>query len=94
MSLEEIEEWEAKQDNSNEIYKIAARVKNLARGGSLNLTPAGEALCNTFVHVAKELYDFAEKIEDKDLKIKLTELIRKHENMPATLIAAMGAGRK
>jgi len=51
-------------------------------------------LCNTFVHVLKSIYDFADSIEDKDTKIKLIEIMRRHENMPANLIAAAGAGVK
>lgn len=92
MSVEEIQEWEKKQDNSNDIYKIKARVANLARGSGASLTPVGEMLCNTFVHVAKDMYDFAESIDDASTKIGLIELIRKHENMPANLIAATTAG--
>lgn len=92
MSNEEIVEWEAKQNNSNDIYKIKARVANLAREGGAALTPVGEMLCNTFVHVAKDMYDFAESIDDPNVKIGLIELIRKHENMPANLIAATTAG--
>lgn len=88
MSIDELKEWEEKQDNSNDIYKIKARVANLARGGGASLTPVGEMLCNAFVHVAKDLYDFAETISDPAVKAKLIELIRKHENMPANLIAA------
>lgn len=91
MSLEEIEEWEAKQDNSNDIYKISARVKNLAREGGANLTPVGEMLCNTVVHVLKDLYDFADKIQDKETKIKLIEKIRTHEGMPGNFVAATAA---
>lgn len=92
MSIEEIESWEKKQDNSNDIYKISARVKNIARGGGGNLTDVGDMLCNTFTHVAKSFYDFAEKISDKETKIKLIELIRRHEDMPGNFIAATHAG--
>lgn len=92
MSLEEIEEWESKQDNSNDIYKVKARIVNLARGSGASLTPVGEMMCNTFVHVVKDLYDFAETIPDKSLRITLIERIRKHESMPGTLINAAGAG--
>lgn len=94
MTMEEINEWEAKQNNSNDIYKVKARVANLARSGGGSLTDQGEMLCNTFVHVLKSMYDFAETIEDKTLRIKLIENIRKHEGMPANLIAAAGAGVK
>ena len=90
LSPNEMEEWELAQNNSDDIYKIAARVKNLARiDGSASLTPAGEALCNTYVHVLKSFYDFADSLKDKDVKDKLYDLIRNNENMPRNLISAM-----
>lgn len=94
MSLEEIQEWEAKQNNNNDIYKVAARVKNLARGSKASLTPVGESLCNTFVHVLKTYYDFAETIQDKDIRAKLIELTRSQEAMPGNFIEATHAGVK
>src|ERR1700677_1451112 len=94
MSLEEIEDWESAQDNSNDIYKIKARIANLARGPGMSLTPVGEILCNSFVHMLKSLYDFAEKIEDKPTKIQLISIIRNQESVPGTIIAAAGAGVK
>lgn len=94
MSIKEIEDWEKAQDNSNDIYKVSARIKNLARSGGASLTSAGDMLCNTFTHVIKALYDFAETIEDKDTKIKLIETIRKQEGMPANLVAAFNVGVK
>jgi hypothetical protein len=94
MTLAEIEAWEAKQDNATDIYKIKARVANLARGANASLTPQGEILCNSYVHVMKAFYDFAEKIEDPDTKIGLISLIRNQEGMPGTSIAAAGAGVK
>lgn len=95
MDLEEIDQWEKEQDNSNDIYKVSARVKNLARAGAgANLTPVGEMLTNTYVHVLKSFYDFAENLEDKEVKIKLVNLIRANEGMPGTFIAATGAGVK
>ena len=87
-TIEEIQEWERRQENSNDIYKIKARVANLAREGGAGLTPVGEMMVNTYVHVLKDLYGFAETIEDKNLKIALIEKIRKHEGMPGNLIAA------
>lgn len=93
MTLQEIEEWEAKQNNSNDIYKIKARIQNLAVGISGgNLTPVGEMMVNSFVHVVKDLYEFAEYLPDKEQRIRLIERIRKHESMPGTLIAAASAG--
>jgi hypothetical protein len=94
MSLEEIESWEKTQENATDLYKIKARVANLARGGNMNLTPTGEILCNTYVHVLKAFYDFADKLEDKNVKTQLTILIRSQEGLPGTIIAAAGAGVK
>jgi hypothetical protein len=95
MTLEEIEEWEKAQDNSNDIYKVSARIKNLARGAvKSNLTAQGDMVINMFTHVIKTLYDFADTVSDKETKIRLTETIRRQEEMPANLIAALGAGVK
>lgn len=95
MTLEEIEAWEKQQDNSNDIYKIKARIKNLVRaesGGSI--TDVGEMLVNCYVHVMKALYDFADKVEDKETKIKLIGLIQSQENMPGQFISAVHANVK
>jgi hypothetical protein len=93
MTMEEILAWEAKQDNSNDIYKIKARIANLARGPGMSLTPQGEILCNSFVHMLKALYEFTEnKVTDPELKISLVQLIRQQESVPGTIIAAAGAG--
>ncbi|NJO48256.1 MAG: hypothetical protein HC840_00910 [Leptolyngbyaceae cyanobacterium RM2_2_4] len=95
MSLEEIEEWERKQENSNDIYKVKARVRNFAVGISgANLTPVGEMMTNTFVHLLKDLYDFAETIPDKNIKVSLIERVRKHESAPGNLISAVAANVK
>lgn len=92
MTLEELESLEKAMDNSNDIYKVSARIKNLARGTDASLTGVGDMLCNTFTHVAKNLYDFADTISDKETKLKLIELIRQNENMPAQFIAAIKNG--
>lgn len=93
MSLEEIESWEKQQDNSNDIYKVSARIKNLARqGAGANLTTAGDVLCNSHTHLCKAFYDFAETIQDKDTKIKLIDLVRNNEGMVANVISALSAG--
>lgn len=94
MTLEEIKEWERKQDNANDIYKVKARVQNLVAATGGSLTAVGEMMVNSFVHVAKDLYDFAEHIPDQSLKIQLIERVRKHEGMPANLISAVNAGVK
>ena len=93
MSLEEITDWEKKQDNSNDIYKVNARIKNIARQSmNANLTAQGDMVVNSFTHVCKAFYDFAETVQDKDLKIKLIELTRRQEEVPAGLLSALGAG--
>ena len=92
MTKAEIEALESSADNSNDLYKIKARVANLARFGGASLTAQGEMLANTYVHVLKAFYDFAETIPDKTIRNNLVSLIRKHEDMPANLIAAAGAG--
>lgn len=87
---EEFEEWEKKQDNSNDIYKINARIKNLARyEANANLTPQGDMVCNSFTHALKSFYDFAETIENEELRTKLLTLTRDQEMVPANLIAAL-----
>lgn len=93
--VDEAEEDDRAQENSNDIYKIKGRVQNLAVGISGgNLTPVGEMMVNTFVHVIKDLYDFAETLPDKNTRVMLTERIRKHEGMPGNLIHAASAGVK
>lgn len=95
MSLEEIEAWEAAQNGSNDIYKVAARMKNAARMAVQgNLTPQGEMVVNTFAHMVKAFYDFANVVSDKETQIRLTELIKKQEELPANLISALWAGVK
>lgn len=93
MTKEEIHTWEAQQDNSTEIYKIAARVKNLARSdGQASLLPAGEALCNLYVHAMKSFYDFADTLPE-DSRRKMYILIQKQESLPGNVISA-GIGTK
>lgn len=95
MTIEEIEAWEDKQQNSNDIYKIKGRVQNLAVGISGgNLTPVGEMMVNSFVHVVKDLYDYASTLADNRIRMELTERIRKHEGMPGNLISAAASGVK
>lgn len=94
MTNEEIVSLEKEQDNSNDIYKISARIKNLARGNNASLTPMGDILCNTYTHVLKALYIFADTMSDQNTKDKLIRLIRANENMPANVIAAANAGVK
>lgn len=93
--VDEAEEEEHRQENSTDIYKIKGRIQNLAvsiSGG--NLTPVGEMMVNSFVHVVKDLYDFADTLTDNEIRNKLIEKVKKHESMPGTLIAAASAGVK
>ena len=61
-----------------DIYSIAARVKNLARDYDASLSPIGEKLCNLYIHVLKDLYEFAETIPEPH-QMKLVELIESKE---------------
>lgn len=62
----------------SDIYAIAARVKNLARSYDASLTPVGESLCNLYIHVLKEFYEYAETLPEP-YRTKLTELIQSKE---------------
>lgn len=89
MTLDEINEWEKTVEESNNIYKIKARLQNHWGG---ELTPAGEALLNTFAHIFKDLYTFAGTIYEKEIRNSLVERIKKHEKAPAGLIATTARG--
>lgn len=86
MTKEQIEEWEQKEVESSDIYRIAARVKNSARNGGRSLTPVGEQMCNLYVHVLKSIYDFADTLEENK-KEELRALLRQHERFPGKLIS-------
>jgi hypothetical protein len=90
--VEEAENDERLEDSSTDIYKIKARVANLARESGGVLTAQGEGLCNSYTHVLKALYDFAAEIQDPTTRVRLIQLIRHQESMPGTVIAAAGAG--
>ena len=54
-----------------DLYSLAARVKNLARGEDASLTPIGEAMTNLYIHVLMDLYLYAETLPEwhqKELK--------------------------
>lgn len=86
LSRDEIEKLEEEALNSSDIYRIAARVKNLARAGGGSLTPVGEGMCNLYVHVMKAIYDFGDTLEPAKRE-ELKALLREHENMPAKLLS-------
>ena len=85
-------EKEAENDQ-NDLYRIAARVKNLAKETTGSLTPQGEILCNCYAHVLKSFYEFSKTLPEKDGTI-LHNLIRTHESMPSDVISASFAGIK
>lgn len=89
---DEMKQLEKAQEESNEIYRVAARVKNYAREKAA-LTPAGEALCNMYVHVMKAYYTFADTLSPEDRK-RLIDLTRTQEKMPGKLIVALGPASK
>lgn len=91
MTLEEIEKWEKDQDNSNDVYKVNARVKNLARGEGAALTPVGDILANTYTHVLLAFYKFADTLNQED-KVRMYEVVRSQEGFAGTVINAAGAG--
>jgi hypothetical protein len=74
---------------ADEIYAIAARVKNacVLQVGA-NLTPAGVMLCNTYTHTIKAFYDFAKTIKDEDDRERLKSFIMSQEGMAATFVGA------
>jgi hypothetical protein len=72
-------------NNPSDLYAIAARVKNLARDWDAHLTPMGESLCNLYVLVLKDFYDFAEGLPEPH-KRALIELIESKENFPRRII--------
>lgn len=69
-----------------DIYAIAARVKNLARQNDANLTPLGDALCNLYVHIINDFYEFSETLPEPH-KSKLAELIRTREGFCRDVIS-------
>lgn len=94
MTKAEVEEWEAKEYNSNDIYRIKARVQNFVAQDGGMLTPVGQILCNTFVHMARDLYNCAETLPEP-YRTQIADIVRKHESMPANVIAASkNIGRK
>ena len=71
--------------SNEDLYSIAARVKNLARDYDAQLTPIGEAMCNLYVHVLVDLYGFAETLPKKQGTL-LKELIKSKEGFPRDVI--------
>lgn len=61
-----------------DIYFLAARIKNLARGEDASLTPIGESLCNFYIHVLIDFYNYAETLPLKH-RTELWNLIESKE---------------
>ena len=57
-----------------------------------NLTSQGEMVVNTFAHMVKAFYDFANTLPDGESKIRLTDLTKRQEKLPASLIGALWSG--
>lgn len=94
MTPDEAEAFEKEQDNSNDIYKVSARIKNQAReAANGNLTRVGDALCNLHTHVTMSYYMLAETIADPEIKKRLLELARTNESMPADLLKLLPRNR-
>jgi len=75
-----IEGWTNNVGSPNtDIYSLAARVKNLARMDDASLTPIGEALCNIYIHVLVDFYEYAETLPEPH-KTSLTNLIESKES--------------
>lgn len=74
---------------ADEIYAIAARIKNLCvlQVGS-NLTQTGVMLCNTYTHTIKAFYDFAKTIKSEEDRDRLNAFIKSQESMAATFVGA------
>lgn len=81
-----IKALEAAQNNALDIYKVKARVTNLARESGAGITPNGEAMVNTYIHVLMSLYAFAAKIKDRTLRNEFIELVRSKEGFPGDVI--------
>lgn len=63
-----------------DLYSLAARVKNLARGDDATLTPIGEKLCNLYIHVLMDFYAYADTLPEWHQK-QLIELIESKEGL-------------
>lgn len=81
--------YEKACDESLNIHKLAARVKNHCTNEGAALTNNGVALCNTFTHHLLELHKFAFKIKDHKLRQEFVELLRRRETIPSQFIKAI-----
>ena len=72
--------------NSNDVYAISGRIKNMISMEDLWLSPAGNILANAYTLVLKDLHDFAEKLPDP-YNQQLADLLFRNENLPLRVIA-------
>jgi hypothetical protein len=80
------EDFERALDESNDIYKLVARIQKYVAEENLALTNAGRGLCNTFALLLKELHTFADKIADDGLHKELKAILKKHEQTPKEIL--------
>jgi hypothetical protein len=70
---------------SNDIYAICGRIKNIVARKDLALSSAGTILVNTYALVLKELHDFSEKLP-VPYNEELRDLLIKKETLPGYVI--------
>jgi len=70
---------------SNDVYDIGGRVKNLIAKEDIALSRVGEILVNHFTLFAKELYDFADTLNETD-RSNLLCVINKNLDVPMKII--------
>ena len=73
-------------DQSNTVYAISGRMKNLLAMAGISLTPVGTILINSYTHVLKSLYDFAENLEGFNERASLEHLLLQAESLPKSVI--------
>lgn len=71
--------------DKNDVYAISGRIKNIIAREDVALSPVGTVLVNYFTLVLKDLYDFADTLEDSK-KEALFRLLRAKEDTPLHII--------
>jgi hypothetical protein len=72
---------------NDDIYAISGRVKNIIAKEDIPLSPVGTILVNYFSLMLKDLYDFAETLDETD-KSNLKCLLKQKESVPLSIIRA------
>lgn len=73
---------------NNDVYAISGRIKNLIATNDLTLTSTGNILVNYYTLVLKELYDFANNLDEKN-KEDLNKILINAETMPVKFIGVI-----